>query len=419
MQRIGERGQSRFLVGIRAMLRGRRALQRFVLWRRQRRAERRYLQLREAFVRAGTTWLDWPAQQRRDRELLHRAWRGPVRLLPAPTDARIFVVVGELETTMNLAPELGRSFDTEVFNYVDYLPRRLQPHASLDWRERLQTDLLARFRAAHERRPFDLAILYVTHFECARSTLGAITATGVPAAVLCWDDKHSLLEQPVGWPNGQEPLIGAATLHLTNSLECVSWYAARGAAARYFPEAADPETYRHIDLQKDISVSFIGGWYGARRELIRELHTAGVEVRCWGPGTEGGAVSREEMVRIYNRSRVNLGFGGLGDTGTVTHLKGRDFEIPMTGNLYLTLYDYELAHHFDVGREILCYLNGVDCVEQIRFWLSQEDGARAVGQAARERALRDHTWTRRVSDLLAWMGLAPGPLQSEQPPGIR
>lgn len=372
---------------------------------RQRGAERAYLALREGFVTPDTRWLDELAEKQRQLDLLSRAWSGPHRTIDTPRDARLFLVTGELETTFSFAPEIVRSFDAEVFNYIDHLPREPKERSSVAWRERLQRDLLKQFHAQHARAPFDLAILYVTHFECARSTLEAIRAAGVPAAVLCWDDKHSFREQQLGWPNGQEPLIGAATLHLTSSRECLLWYTSRGASAYYFPEAADPEIYRQIELEKDIDVSFVGGWYGARRDLIQALRSAGVAVSCWGPGTEGGPVSREEMIQIYNRSRINLGFGGVGDAAAITCLKGRDFEVPMTGNVYLTLYNHELTDHFAVGREILCYLNAFDAVEQIRYWRAQRGSRAAIGRAARERGIRDHTWTKRVTDLIRWMGI--------------
>lgn len=389
--------------GIRGLLRRNRLAFRIVHRWRSQKDERAYRRLRDRYARMAPPWLDWDAEKARQRALLGRVWTGPARVHERCGDVRIFLVTSELDTTPTFAPELQRSFDADVFNTVAYLPSRPRPNA-LEWRDRLQRDLLEGFLRAHEREPFDLAFLYVSHFECAPSTLLTIREAGVPAAVYWMDDKHSFLEKS-GVPNGQRPLSGAASLHLTTSLECVRWYTAEGAPAYYMPEAADPEVFRPLDLPKDIQVSFVGGWYGGRRELIARLRAAGIEVRCWGPETEGGLVSREEVVRIFNRSRINLGFGGIGSTAAVTHLKTRDYEVPMSGNLYLTLYNSELADQFDIGREILCYLNDVDCAEQIRFWLAQADRARDVGRAARARSLRDHTWTRRISDLLGWMGI--------------
>lgn len=379
-------------------------LLRLVQERRQRRDEAAYVRRRERLTATAPRWLDWPRELDRQRDALMRAWHGPARVVELPTDARLFVAAAELDNTPTFVPELQRSFDAHVVNFVDRLPSGRSEMRSMAWRDRLQEHLLTEFHAAQDRSPIDLAILYVSHFECAPETLRSIRSTGVPVAVVSMDDKHSFEEREP--PSGQRPLIGAATLHLTNSLECVRWYTAHGVAAYFFPEGADPEIYRAIDLPKDIPVSLVGGWYGARRDLITSLRDAGLDVRCWGPQTEGGPVSRDEMVRIFNRSWINLGFGGVRQAEKVTCLKTRDFEVPMTGNVYLTQYNFELTAQFTVGREILCYLNEIDCVEQIRFWLAQPERLREMGGRARQRAVNSATWTHRVVGLLRWMGIA-------------
>lgn len=391
---------------LRALLRRSRGLQRLMQSVRARYDERAYLRLRERYAASGRAWGPIRDELDRHRDLLARGWPGPRSRRSSPEDVRLFVVTGELGTTPAMANSLTRSFDVEMFDYVPYLPTypRVGP-----WRDELQRDLLKRFRAAHETRPIDVALLYVTHFECEPETLVAIRSMGVPAVVLCGDDKHSFEATP-GLPSGQRGLIGAANLHLTNSRECMRWYAAEGAASYYVAWAADPYLFSPLEMQKDIAVSFVGGWYGARRELISLLRRYGIEAQCWGPQTESGAIPREELNRVFNRTRINLGFGGVGATGSVTCLKARDFEIPMSGNLYLTSYDHELANLYAVGREIMCYRNEIDCVEQIRFLLGQPDEFLAkIGRAARERSSREHTWAHRFNELFRWMGILAQP----------
>ena len=316
-------------------------------------------------------------------------------------------MAAQWETASPFVPELVRSYDTAFVELAGKVPRLGDPR-DLTWRAPLQRELVERFQDAHRERAVDAALLYVSHYECEPSTLDEIASAGVPVLVLSMDDKHAFDPRPGPVPNGQRPLIGSATVHLTNSLECVRWYAAEGAAAYFFPEAADPEVYRPLDLQKDIDVSFLGGWYGGRRDLIERLRALGIRVETFGPGTDNGIISRDEIVTVFNRSRVNLGFGGVAESASVTCLKGRDFEVPMTGNAYLTQYNHELTGLYDVGREIACYLNANDCAEQIRMLLDDPAGAAALGRAARERALRQHTWRKRTDDLLRWLGiLAP------------
>lgn len=381
-------------------------LRRAVAARRSSKVIREYLRVRERYAGATVGTLS-ASGDATSRALLWRRWKGPRRRLDDVRSARVFCVLPLLETASPIIGELQRNFDVQVFDLTPYLPRDPR-ELTASRRAVLQRDIVTAFRSAEAEHPVDLVWMYVSSYQVDPTTLTTIAESGVPVAVLSMDDKHAFEERPVGIPNGQRALIGAATVHLTTSIECKRWYAGEGAAAYYFPEAADPEIFRPLNLPKDIDVSFVGGWYGARRDLIMRLQAVGIRVECFGPGTENGALTREEMVRVFNRTRVNLGFGGIGETEAITHLKGRDFEIPMSGNAYLTLFDHELATHFTIGEEVACYRNAIDCAEQVRMLL--EDTARRdqVAERGRRRALHDHTWTRRLEDLVTWLQIAPG-----------
>ena len=82
--------------------------------------------------------------------------------------------------------------------------------------------------------------------HCTPETLNEIRHAGVPVAVLNTDDKRLYLES-------QKPLIGAVDVHLTNSLECVRWYMAEGAAAYFFPQGVDPEICKPVPVEKDLA----------------------------------------------------------------------------------------------------------------------------------------------------------------------
>lgn len=370
---------------------------------RSRATLRRYVRVRERYVRAAPRALS-PEGRAEARRELSRRWAGPRRVLTDAREARLFCASPRADWASTFTEEVQRAFDCEAIDVSPYLPPDPQEH-DLAWRTRLQRDLIEAFAAGHATRPFDLAFLYLHHFHLIPETIHAIASTGVPVAVLSADDKHTYLERPGHPPSGTRPLVQAATVCLTTSIECLRWYAADGGVGYYFPVAADPAVFRHLDIEKDIDVSFVGGRYGGRRRLISRLQALGIRVECFGPMTERGPVPREEMVRIFNRTRVNLGFGGIGEAEGATTLKSRDFEVPMTGNAYLTTFDHQLAALFRVGDEIACYRNEVDCVEQIRMLLEDTGAAERLGAAGRRRALAEHTWTRRVADLLRWLGV--------------
>jgi spore maturation protein CgeB len=111
------------------------------------------------------------------------------------------------------------------------------------------------------------------------------------------------------------------------------------------------------------------------------------------------------MVRIYSKSRISLGFGGVEGYGDAYCLKGRDFEIPMSGGLYLTEYHPELEAVYELGKEIVVYRGFDDLAASIRRLLSHPDEADAIRAAGRRRALAEHTWTMRFERVFSLLNL--------------
>jgi spore maturation protein CgeB len=228
-------------------------------------------------------------------------------------------------------------------------------------------------------------------------------------------------------------------------------YRAVGARPIYCQEAANPDVYRPFELPREFDVAFVGAAYGDRPGYIRALLEAGVDVRVWGPGWSrfvkpqgaaarlrraasrfrnrtaqpvsrvallpahiyGGLLADEEMVRTFSRSRISLGFSSVGDTGRsadpVRQVRLRDFEVPMAGGFYLLEYVDEIEEFFVPGAEIGCFEGAEDLVAKVRHYLAHPDEREAVRRAGHERALRDHTWQRRLSGAFAEMGLVDAP----------
>lgn len=373
--------------------------------RRAIRQEREYVERRDCYARAVPAFAP-PGVLSRSHALLASRWSPPAHPRESLGDVRIFGAVADDPGGPQIHRPISEAFDAVLFDLARYRSiHTVGQEGSLAWRQRLQHDLLAAFEAAHAEQPVDIFFAYASYTELEPATLNRIRARGVPVVVLCLDDKHLFAEDTGrGYPNGQAPLIGSVDVHLTNSRECVRWYLAEGAAAYYMPQGIDPGQYEPVSGELEIGVSFMGQRYGYRARFIDALRVSGVDVECFGPGW-GRVVSHEEKVKIYSLSRINLGIAGVGYSGAVTCIKGRDFEVPAAGGVYLTTYDPELSDLFRIGREIICYRNEIDCVEQIRYYLENEEERHAIGEAGRARTLRDHTWQKRFAALLDWMGI--------------
>ena len=283
-------------------------------------------------------------------------------------------------------------------------------HARRDWRRSVKADMNRDLAArvgcwVGEERP-DVIFTYLSGELVSPETVRALRAYGAPMIHFSLNDKeHFVGKVRGGLAFGSRDICRFFDLCWTSTEDALKKYCVEGALPVYLPEGANPELHRPWEQEKTIDVSFVGQCYGKRPETIRRLGEAGIRVEAFGYGWPGGPLSTEEMVRMYSRSRINLGFGGVEGHEETYCLKGRDFEIPMSGGLYLTEHHPELETVYDLGKEIVTYRGFDELVAKIRRLLANPDEAEAIRQAGFRRARKEHTWEMRFERVFTLMNL--------------
>ena len=192
----------------------------------------------------------------------------------------------------------------------------------------------------------------------------------------------------------------------------------------FFPYGCNESLYQRMDVAKEYDVSFVGRWHPYRQWLVNRIRKAGLSINARGPGWTGGMVDHDEMVRIFNQSRINLNFSNsaswdvrylcsspralidrLRSKKVTEQLKGRHFEINGCGGFQLSYYVEGLEKLYSIGDEIATYGSPEDMVEKIWFYLKHEDVREAVAASGYQRTLLEHTFSRRFADLFSAMGL--------------
>ncbi|MCX5998701.1 MAG: glycosyltransferase [Chloroflexi bacterium] len=160
------------------------------------------------------------------------------------------------------------------------------------------------------------------------------------------------------------------------------------------------------------------GWHALKERIC---HLAGGKAACTSPSGDkeehitlpsriiGDTLSDAEMIWMYSRSKINLGFSSCGNTHEtgerILQVRLRDFEVPMSGGFYMVEYMSELEEFFDIGKEIVCYSSKEDLAEKISYYLKHDDERERIRKAGHERCLRDHTWHKRFRMAFRKMGL--------------
>src|SRR4029077_13495508 len=110
-----------------------------------------------------------------------------------------------------------------------------------------------------------------------------------------------------------------------------------------------------------------------------------------------GPVYGDAFVRVLSSAVVGLNvhqqFGERGDPARYgTGANMRVFELAAVGTPQLSDAKADIPRHFAPEREIVLYRSVEELKERARALLADEPLRRGLATAARERAVREHTW---------------------------
>ncbi|MAE65756.1 MAG: hypothetical protein CMJ18_15920 [Phycisphaeraceae bacterium] len=193
----------------------------------------------------------------------------------------------------------------------------------------------------------------------------------------------------------------------------VERFRAMGIAARQLPFAFDSRVLDRVGRPaRSIDVSFIGSIFRvhASRRRWLEAVTARAPITAWCPDRHGlkqeeiprcrvqGSAWGVEMYRVLAASRITLNHH-IDLAGNFAN-NMRLFEATGAGCLLITDHKFNLHEWFEPDREVVTYRGAEHCAELIRYFLEHEDERRAIAEAGQRRTLADHSYLRRMEQLV-------------------
>jgi len=94
--------------------------------------------------------------------------------------------------------------------------------------------------------------------------------------------------------------------------------------------------------------------------------------------------------------------------GEHLQIKGRIFEMGLTGTLVLCEQTPALERYYQSGKEVVTFESLQDCAEKGLWYLSHESERIRIATRYRDRTLREHMWEHRFTDLFGQMGITVG-----------
>ncbi len=191
----------------------------------------------------------------------------------------------------------------------------------------------------------------------------------------------------------------------------------------YLPMAADPNIHCAgylSDKEKNefgSKISFMGAGYYNRQKILSRINNK--DFKVWGNSwdtesslwqkvqKEGQRVTTEDTVRIFNASDINLNLHSNAYDDSINSegdfVNPRTFEIASCGAFQLVDKRSYLKDHFILGEEIVCFDTEEEMNRLIDHYLNNPEERKIIQNKARERVLKDHTYSHRMAEMLCFV----------------
>jgi spore maturation protein CgeB len=260
-------------------------------------------------------------------------------------------------------------------------------------------------RAAAELQPELVLVLLGSYLS--PKTVAALRKIS-RAPVVCWcQDQLSTM--------GRQYMLGArydAVFVKDRYMQDLFARMIRSTTFHYLPEACNPRVHRPLQLSAEDDATYrcelmiAGTLYYYRQEILQEL--GGIDIKVWGrrpdwlldrlPGRfMGREVRGDDKVRAAKAAAICLNTLHYAE---VDGLNCRAFEIAGCGGFQLISDVPVLAEHFERGVELESYSSTDELRDKVRYYLDRPELARGIAERGRARAHRDHTYEKRLTEIL-------------------
>ena len=160
----------------------------------------------------------------------------------------------------------------------------------------------------------------------------------------------------------------------------------------WLPVAADPQAYPYGQAAKKYDVGFIGNLCNEERVAALDKMFRAFPTSFWAKRVfEQAAEAYQEMKICFNhalKEDINM----------------RNAEVTCCGGFLLTpdLRSQGLGELWEVGKEIVVYQDLDEAIQLAKHYVACDDEREVIAAAGAARTHRDHTYKRRVEQMMAW-----------------
>jgi hypothetical protein len=178
--------------------------------------------------------------------------------------------------------------------------------------------------------------------------------------------------------------------------------------------AADPELFKPLDTGKEIDVSFYGYGTALREEWMKKMITEPsrrLSDRIFSVGGKGfgmdlgrarmaGDLSYSAFRRFCCQSKICLNITRTSHASVYASATARLFELAAFGRCMISQPYLGMEEWFEPGKEVMIAKDENEVLSVYQSMLDSEDEREKMGERARARILKDHTYRHRAEMLV-------------------
>lgn len=202
--------------------------------------------------------------------------------------------------------------------------------------------------------------------------------------------------------------VHACDLIATTDLDAHKDYERSGFRSILTNFACRPEWAEYSKgVERRPTAGFHGLLHGVRRKIIEEIRAAGsVPIVGSEWNVNGGVLTEADYHRLIGKSEFSI---CLTDSSSgAKQMKGRLFEPQVHGSILVTEPCPRLEEYWEPGAECVVFQDPAGAQNVMAGLLADRPRLDRMREAARKRALGEHTYAHRMRDIFATLDLKPG-----------
>jgi spore maturation protein CgeB len=180
--------------------------------------------------------------------------------------------------------------------------------------------------------------------------------------------------------------------------------------------------YQSSRILYQYDASFVGQKHGQmpngkflRSEVIDAMIAAGISIDLFGnywdgyKNWHGYQTDFNDIIRVFDTTRVNLNLSNPWHHGTMPQIKGRHFEIPQVGGFQISTPADDLLSYFVEDKEIVIAHSVDELIEKTKFYIEHSNEREKIAKAGNDRMMAEHQWYHRFTKMFQEVGIEVEP----------